>query len=71
MHAPQAMGGGLETQILSTGCRGRRKLTKQTNTQLVWWNRVIWEGKTSGPVTSAAPASGGAAVKLPEKLSAT
>lgn len=29
---------------------------------------MTWEGKTSSPVTSAAPASRGAAVKLPEKL---
>lgn len=41
-------------QMLSTGCRGRRKLTKQLNAQLVGWYRVTWEGKTSGCVISAA-----------------
>lgn len=54
-----------------TGCKERRKFTKQTNTQLVWWNRGTWEGKTLSPVTLAAPAGGGAALKPSEKLPAT
>lgn len=38
VRVPQ--GGGLETWALPVGCRGRRKLTQQTDMQLVWWHRL-------------------------------